>query len=681
MLGRFLRQSDDVNGSQVAVLSYACWKARFGSDPQVVGKTVRLNKHPYTVIGIAPKGFNGTERFFWPELWVPVQNEEQIEGYGWLDNRQDMNSWDVGRLKPGVTPAQAEADLKNIAAQLAQEYPDYNKGLTLKLTQPGFLGDWMGGPVHAFLYGVMGMAALVLLAACVNLGGLFAARTADRVREMGIRIAIGSSRKRILRQLVTESVLLALLGGLAATFFASQLLRVLSAWRPASEIPIQMLVAPSPVVYLFAVLLALLTGVLFGVVPARQVWRTDPNEVLKASGSAGAVRGRFVLRDILLAVQIALCCLLVTASFVSLRGLMRTFTMQLGFEPEGVTLATMDLHLAGYHDAQLPAIRQRLQDALARIPGVTGVAYSDTTPLSLNQNGMGIYPPGTTDFGVANVAFNVNRYDVSPDYFRVAGTQLLRGRAFTAHDDNVHGPHVVIVNQTFARRLFGTEDVVGKHFPTGPKDETEIVGVVEDGKYTTLTEDPMPIIYLPMTGNNIDLVLLVRSHENSPEMIAAVHKAIASVDPALPLFSLNSWNDGLSLMTLPARAATMALGILGTLAMMLAVTGIFGMASYTVSKRMRELGIRVALGAQNRHVLRAALGRAALLLGVGSIAGLVLGVAASRVLASIVYQASAADPWVIVAVVGTMALIALVSAAVPARRALSAEPAALLRDE
>ncbi|HTZ90505.1 MAG TPA: ABC transporter permease [Alloacidobacterium sp.] len=683
LLGRFLQPADDAkkNASPYAVLSYACWQVRFGGDPGVVGRTVRLNKNPYTVIGVAPRNFNGTERFLWPELWLPVQNEEQIEGYDWLDQRGNSNSWDIGRLKPGVTLAQARADLANVAAQLAQQYPDDDKGLALRLSQPGFLGDALGGPVHAFLFGVMGMAALVLLAACANLGGLFAARTADRAREMGIRIAIGSSRKRILRQLMTESALLALAGGLAATFLAAQLLHLLAGWRPAAEIPMQFLVTPNPVVYLFAVLLALFTGALFGVVPARQVWRTDPNEVLKASSGAGAAQGRFVLRDILLALQIALCCLLVTASFVSLRGLMRTFSMSMGFDPEGVTLATMDLHLAGYSNADFAAVRERLLGAVKRIPGVTGAAYSSSTPLSLNQNGSSIYAPGTTDFGAANVAFNANSYEVSPDYFHVAGTRLLRGRAFTPHDD-AHAPKVAIVNQTFARRLFGTEDVVGRHYPSGMGEQTEIVGVVEDGKYETLTEDAKPVVYWPMAqSTNSDLVLLVRAQGNSPEMVQAVRQAIAGVDPSLPLFSLGAWKDALGMITFPARAATMALGILGGLAMMLAVTGIFGMASYTVSKRMRELGIRVALGAQSRDVLRAALGRTVLLLGAGSVAGLVLGVAASRVLASIVYQASASDPVVIAAVVLTMALTGLASAAIPARRALSAEPAVLLRDE
>jgi ABC-type antimicrobial peptide transport system permease subunit len=302
-------------------------------------------------------------------------------------------------------------------------------------------------------------------------------------------------------------------------------------------------------------------------------------------------------------------------------------------------------------------------------------------PLGMDQSETSVYPPGTTSFTAANQAFSANYYEVSPGYFAVAGTRLLAGRDFTDHDDG-KSPDVAVVNETFAKRLFGTPNVVGKRYQDGPDHQFLIVGVVESGKYGTLTEDPAPVVYwsIAQRGNS-DTVLLVRSDRSTSEMIPAVRKAIASVDPALPIFSLNTWSDVLGLVTFPARAATIALGVLGALAMMLAVTGIFGMASYTVSKRMRELGIRVALGAQNRHVLRAALGRAVLLLGIGSGAGLVLGMAASRVLASIVYQASAADPWVIVAVVLTMALIGLVSAAIPASRALSAEPARLLHDE
>jgi predicted permease len=683
LLGRFIQPADDVviNGSEVAVLSYGSWKSRFGSDPNIVGKTVHINKIAYTVIGVAPQYFNGTERYLWPELWIPLHNEFQIEGYNWLEERGDSNAWAVGRLKPGVTPQQATADIATIAAQLANEYPKQNKGMALKLAKPGFLGDALGGPVHAFLFGVMCLAALVLLAACANLGGLFSARTADRSKELGIRIAVGSSRGRILRQLITESVVVSVLGGVAATVVAKLLLNALTQWHPRTEIPVQFLVQPDATVYLFAGLLAVLTGVIFGAIPANQVWKTDPNQTMKTAGATVAHSRRFALREFLLVVQIALCCLLVTASFVSIQGLRRTFTMPLGVNPDGVVLASLDTNLAGYTDKQGAVVQQRLLDAVTAIPGVTAAAYSNTLPLNIDQSDTTIYPPGTTDFNPANSRFSATYYEVSPTYFIGAGTRLLYGRAFTASDDE-QAPKVAVVNQTFARRLFGTENAVGKRYPTSSGKDIEVVGIVEDGKYTTLTEDPSPALFRPIKQNpDSSTLLIVRSNRSSADMIPAVRQAIASVDSGLPTFALSSWADALSLVTFPARAATIALGVLGGLATMLALTGIFGLASYTVSKRMRELGIRVALGARQREVLRAALQRTAILLGIGSIAGLALGFAASKLLASIVYQATASDPLVLIAVAATMVLIGLISAAIPAHRALSVNPARLLRDE
>jgi predicted permease len=683
LLGRFITPSDDVkiNGSQVAVLSYTAWQSRFNGDPKIVGKTVHLNKIPYTVIGVAPQYFNGTERFLWPELWIPLHNEVQIEGDNFLERRGDSNTWAVGRLKPGVTPEQATADIDNIAAQLAKEFPMQDKGMALKLAKPGFLGDALGGPVHAFLIGIMSLAGLVLLAACANLGGLFSARTADRSRELGIRIAIGSSRMRILRQLLTETVLISLLGGLAATLAARLLLHGLSDFRPQTEIPVQFLVDPDLVVYIFAAANAALTGAIFGVIPARQVWKTDPNNSLKATGGTVAGSRRFALREILLVVQIALCCLLVTASLVAVRGLRRTFSMPLGIRPDGVVIATVDTNMAGYDEKQGPVVQKRLLAAVSSIPGVTAAAYSNTTPLAVDQSDTSIFAPGTTDFSGINSKFAATYYRISPSYMNASGTRLLYGRTFTEHDDK-NAPRVAIVNQTFARQLFGVENAAGKRYPTDPGKEVEVVGVVEDGKYTTLTEDPAPAIFFPMAqSSDNDTTLIVRSERPSAEMTAAVRQAIDSVDPGLPTFTLNSWNDALSLVTFPARAATIALGILGALAMMLSITGIFGLASYTVSKRTRELGIRVALGAQHRQVLRAALQRTAILLAVGSVAGLALGIAASKLLASIVYQATASDPLVIAEVALTMAFIGLISAAFPARRALAVDPARLLRDE
>ncbi len=684
-LGRFFHPADDtkVNGNPVAVLSYSNWQVRFGGDPQIAGKTIYLNKRPYTVLGVAPRNFNGTERFLWPEVWVPFQNQPEIDGYNSLERRDHSIGWVVGRLKPGVTAAQADADLATIAAQLAVEYPQENKTLSLRVAKPGLLGDALGGPVRGFLAGVMLLALLVLLAACTNLGGLFAARTADRARELGIRIAIGSSRGTIVRQLLTESITIALIGGAAAAVVAATLLAALTHWRPANlEVPVQFLVEPDLSVYLFAVSLAVLTGLVFGVIPARQVWKTDPNEALKTAGGKGFGERRSVVRSILLTVQITLCCLLVTSSFVAVRGLQRTFTIQLGFVPENVTIAALDLRLAGYGSTEQPNVQKRLLQAVSSIPGVAGAAYASTTPLSINQSNTTIFSPGATDFSLANSKFYAQLFDVSPNYFAVADTRLLAGRVFSEDDDS-HRPAVAIVNATFARQLFGTTvDVVGKYFRTTGGQQNEIVGIVEDGKYRSLTEDPTPAYFRPILQTaSSATVLLVRSRRSPAEMLPAVRQAIANVDSSIPVFNVGAWSDALSLVTFPARMATVALGVLGTLAIMLAATGIFGLANYTVSRRIRELGIRVALGAQRHQVLGAALGKILWILGIGSLGGMLLGIAASRLLAKVVYQATAADPVVILMVVLSMAMLGLLAGSLPAKRALGVDPARLLREE
>lgn len=681
ILGNFFHASDEgaAGASPFVVLSYNCWKDRFASDPSIVNKVIRLNKHPYTVVAIAPRDFNGVERFYWPEVWVPITNVKEIEGYNWIQHRSDQNAWVAGRLKPGVAPTEAEANLNSIAAQLAREYPGTDEHLSFRLSKPGFLGDSLGGPLRAFMLGLMLLAAMVLLASCANLGGMFAARAADRSRELAIRMAIGSSRPRIFRQLLTEAIVISLAGGLVALLLGNILLNVLTQWHPPSDIPIQLLVRPNWGVYFFAFAAALATGLIFGLVPARQIWNADPNLALR-SGSTPILGRRWALRDALLAVQIALCCLLVTASFVSLRGLARTFQLPLGFNPDGVTLAAFDLQLANYNGAEAGAVQQRLLERVAKLPGVTAAAYGNSVPLSIDQSNTSIFAEGTKDFRASTEKLNSTYYQVAPGYFTAIGAPLLAGRDITLADNN-KAPKVAVVNETFARKLTGSAQAVGKRFIRG--DNTiEIVGIVPDGKYQTLTEDPDAAVFFPIAQSpNTSTVLVVRSRLNSAEMIPAIRQAIANVDASIPVFSIGSWQDALGLMLLPARAATVALGIFGVLAMMLAVTGIFGMASYTVSKRVRELGIRIALGAQSKQVLRAALGRTFALLLVGSGAGLLLGFAATKLLASIVYQASANDPVVLVAVVVTMAVAGLASASLPAKRALSIHPMELLREE
>ena len=682
LLGNFFHSSDEgaPGASPFVVLSYNCWKDRFGSDSNIVNKVIRLNKHPYTVIAVAPRNFNGVERFYWPEVWVPITNVKDIEGYNWIQYRSDQNAWVAGRLKPGVTPKEAEANLNSIAAQLAREYPGTDEHLNFRLSKPGFLGDSLGGPLRGFMFGLMLLAALVLLASCANLGGLFAARASDRSRELAIRMAIGSTRPRIFRQLLTEATVVSLMGGVLALLLGNILLNALTQWHPPTDIPIQLLVRPSWAVYLFAFAAALATGLIFGAVPARQIWNADPNQALRGGTLSPVLGRRWALRDALLAIQIALCCLLVTASFVSLRGLAKTFQLPLGFNPDGVTLATFDLQLANYNSTEAGAVQQRLLEQVAKLPGVTAAAYGNSVPLSLDQSNTSIFAEGTKDFRASTQKLNSTYYQISPGYFAAIGAPLLAGRDITLAD-NDKAPKVAIVNEAFARKLTGSTQAVGKRFIRGDN-HIEIVGIVPDGKYQTLTEDPDAAVFFPIAqSSNTSTVLVVRSRLSSAEMIPAIRQAIANVDSSIPVFSISSWPDALGLMLLPARAATIALSIFGALAMMLAITGIFGLASYTVSKRLRELGIRMALGAQSKEVLRAALGRTFALLLVGSCAGLLLGFAATKLLASIVYQASASDPVVLVSVAVTMALTGLTSAFLPARRALSIHPMELLREE
>jgi predicted permease len=683
LLGRLLSPEDE-HGKQandVVVLSYASWKSRFDGDPNIVGRTVHVNKHPYTVIGVTPPSFHGTEKFFWPEVWLPLLNEAQIEGYNWINNRNDINAWVVGRLKAGVTRAQAEDNLNSIAKQLAHEHPDSDEHLNYRLSRPGFLGDLLGGPVRGFMFGVMLLAALVLLAACTNLGGLLASRTSDRGRELAIRVAMGSSRTRILRQLLVESVVLAVSGGLAALLVSDFLLHLLSQWRPMAGFPILFLVHPDAKLYGFAFLVSIVTGLIFGCMPIRQIWRTDPNHVLRSgTGTPGASR-RLALRDVLLGVQIAVCCLLVTACLVSLRGLQHAVKMPLGFNPGGVTLANFDLHLADYSDSEIPKMQQRLLEAVSHLPGVTMAAFGNSTPLALDQSSTSVFDASLPNIRDAKPRLHPTYYQVSPGYFNATQTRMLAGRDFTWHDDK-GAPNVVIVNAQLARQLFGTENAVGRRIRANGEHPWEIVAVVEDGKYETLTEDPRPAIFYPIQqSQNTSMTLIVRSPLPSAQMIPAIHGAIVAIDRSIPIFTLSSWQDSLSMVMFPAVAATVALSVFGAIAIVLAVTGLFGLATYTVSKRLRELGIRIALGAQQAQVLRAVLTRTVLLLAIGSVSGLMLGVAASKVLASIVYHASASDPVVMIGVIVTMALVGLLSALIPVRRALAIHPMDLLREE
>ncbi|HEY6250829.1 MAG TPA: ABC transporter permease [Candidatus Angelobacter sp.] len=683
-LGRLFHDSDEhgPNSAPYIVLTYACWHTRFQDDRGVLGRVVQLNKHPFTIVGVAPPEFHGTLVFFNPDLFLPIVNALQPDLQN--DLRARGRRWvfmTMGHLKARVTLPQAVADLNSIGSWLEKTYPKDDDKRTFTLARPSLYGDYLGRPVRAFMTGLTLLAGLVLLAACANLGSLFAARAADRSREVALRLALGSSRIRVLRQLFTEALLISVIGGAVGLWGSVVLLSGLSVWQPFSRWPIHLPVNPDANVYGVALLLTLASGFLFGAVPVRQVLHTDPYEIVK-SGSLGRVGRRMTVRDLVLVVEIAICAVLVTSSLVAVRGLIRSMHSNFGFEPQNTLLADTDLGMAGYSGDAVPEMQRRMIDALETIPGVKSVGLIDAVPLVSGGYGSALaFTDETSDLRPANAAADAFMFGISPEYFDAAGTTLLSGRAFDWHDDQGAAP-VAVVNQEFARKVFGSvTKATGRYFKKRDGTRIEVVGIVEDGKYHRLTEDPQPAMFLPiLQAPSSQMVLVVRSSRNAGQMVAAIQNTMRGLDAGLPLY-IEPWNNELDTALFGPRMATMSLGVMGVMGAMLSITGIFGMAAYSVSKRLRELGIRIALGAQGKEVLQAALGRAFKLLAFGSAAGLLLGIVASRVLAFIVYSATPRDPLVLAGVVLAMLLLGLVATWIPARRALSVDPMILLREE
>ncbi len=436
-LGQFFHASDErgPDSAPYIVLSHSFWHTHFQDDRTVIGRVIRLNAHPFTIIGVGPPDFNGTLLFFNPAFFVPIVDHPL---FGADDFNARGERWvfqTLGHLKPGVTPAQAVADLNSIGAALQRTYPKDVGKTTFVLSRPSLYGDYLGRPVRAFMAGLMLLTGLILLAACANLGSLFAARAADRSREVALRLALGSSRKRILRGLFTEAVLISLAGGTIGLLGSVALLRQLSAWQPIPEFPIHLGVNPDAKVYAVALLLALVSGLLFGAVPVRQVLRTNPYEVVKAGTRSGAGR-RINAREVLLVIQIAICAVLVTSSLVAVRGLVRTLHAHFGFDLENIMLAEADLSLSNYRGDRIPAMQKRMIEALQAVPGVESVGLTDDLPLSVNGGSASIvFTDGTTDLRRANAAAEADIYNISPEYFRAAGTALVSGRTFTWMDD------------------------------------------------------------------------------------------------------------------------------------------------------------------------------------------------------------------------------------------------------
>jgi len=684
-LGRLFgpRDDDRPGAHPVAVLSYRAWRERFGGDTGIAGRNVRINGFAYTIIGVAAQGFTGTERVLSPDLWVPMSMEAQIEpGNYFLEDRRKSNVWVIGRLKAGVSLARAESSLNGIAARLAHDYPKADEGMHIRLSPPGLIGRAFREPVMAFSGVLMGVAGLVLLLSCLNLAGLLLARASDRRREMGLRLAVGAGRLRLVRQLLTESLLLALAGGGASVVLTLWISQACTWMNLPFDFPANTSLSVDYRVLLFTFAAALVATLLFGAAPALQSVKVDLVAALK--NGAGTGRGRrWHLRDVVVAAQIAVSFVLLVSSVLVLRSLRHALDLDLGFQPDGAVSVSFGLGLQGYDEARGLEFQRAALRKAAALPGARAVGIGNNLPLRIGTDS-GVVSAVGKPIPAAGQLSPATIYAITPGYLAAAGTRLLAGRDIDWRDQ-AGAPAVAVVNRTLARRLFPGEGATGKRFRFGrdpDAEQIEIVGVVEDGKYESLGEDPALAVFAPMGQRyNHWTTLVMRTSLPAGQATASLRRTIAAMDPAMPLFNTGSLRDQLAYPLFPARVAAVALGVFGFIAVVLAATGVFALVAYGVARRTREIGIRMALGADRGQVLGSVLARVGVLSLIGAGAGAAIALAAGRSLSAVLYGVSPNDPWTYAVALLGMAAICALSCWLPAMRALRIDPSRSLREE
>jgi predicted permease len=686
-LGRFFGPAEDdkPSGNPVVVISYGYWKSRFASDPGVVGRAVRMNGYPFTIIGVAPEMFSGTELIVAADYWVPMSIAPQIEpGSDWLHSRASQNIWTAGRLKSGVSSAQAAANLDQIAHRLARTYPDeVTETGRFHLSRPGLIGQALRGPVTGFGIVLTGVAGMGLLLACMNLASMLLARASDRHREIGIRLALGASRFQLLRQLMAESLFLSTWGALLGLAIAFGACRLFSSWHLSVDIPITTALHPNSVVLCFTAALALSTNGVFGLAPALQVIRTNVIPSLKNEPVSGRLR-RWTVRDLLVAGQIALSMILLICSTLVVKSLQHALTLNLGFNPAAAVSVSFDLRMQRYSDESSRRFDATLLRKAATVPGLESVGIINNLPLSTGGENNAVVSRTDRPIPKPSERRAAIVYNVSPGYFHAAGTRLLSGREVNGYD-RPDAPSVAIVNDALAHLFFQSEDPLGKHIrlSTNPSDKgVEIVGVVETGKYEYIGEDPHPAVFLPIAQTGTAWTTLVaRTHLPAPQATELLRKTVLDMDQDLTLFNTGSLKDQLALPLFPARAAAIVLGIFGVLASVLAATGLFALVAYSVSRRTREIGIRMALGAKPVQLLSSVLARTLVLCAIGISTGTLITFATARFLSAILYGVSPRDPITYITAILMLTLVGVLACWNPAARAIRIDPARTLREE
>jgi predicted permease len=669
----------------VVVLSHSLWR-RLGSEPGIVGSAIQLNGQPVTVLGVAPEGFTGTLRGIGTDVWVPIEQARRLSlGVADLNARGSRGLFVVARLAPGVSVAAAQARMTVVARQLLAAYGDRwsdlkgeGRRITVLSERAARVPPQARGPALGFAALLLVVVGVVLLICCANVAGLLLARGTARGREIAVRVSLGASRRRVVRQLMTESLVLAGAGavvGLLVALWATDLVL-------GVELPVPVTIAldftPDARVLTFTAAAAAITALLFGLLPALRVSRADVSSVLKGDASR-SFGGRARLQGALVAGQLAMSLLLLVGALLTIRTLRHAAAMDTGFVTRDVLLASVEPP-PGVRDS-LSATALALRERVASLPGVRAVTWAGNAPLGVESaNRMGVtvegYRPGQGE------DMEIHYNGVGPGYFATLGVTLLRGRDF-AESDRSGAPPVAVVNESFARRYWPGQDAIGKRLsvlgPDGPW--AEVVGVARDGKYVSLAEAPRPFMYLPALQLPSGVVLHVRTPGAPRGLGAAVRREVARVAPGWTVTSLRTMEEHVGQSLLPERLAGGVLSLFGALALALASVGLYGTVAYAVAQRTREIGVRVALGARQGDVLRLVLRRGVRLIAAGLALGLPLAWGASKGLAAVLPGVHATDPLTFAGASALLALVALAATYLPARRAARVNPMVALRYE
>ncbi len=687
-LGRTILPEDEApDAGPVAVIGYDMWRRDFGAEPGVVGSAITLNGRPVTLVGVAEKGFAGTSIGLSYEVWTQAATSEQIgRGGGLLEGRGVGPFEIVGRLAPGASVERASASTSTLAGQLAAAYPETNRELTATLHPVSKGVPQFRDTLLAVSTLMMSAVGMVLLIACANIANLLLARATGRRKEIAVRLALGATRLRVIRQLVVESLLVALAGGVGGILLAVGIVRAIAATVP--DIPIRLALDLSLDVRVVAFTwgMALAAGVAFGVVPALQASKPDLVRALKDDTHGGAVGRWFGARNLLVVGQVAVSLLLLVGAGLFARSLYATQTVDPGFDPRNMLAASVDVGLQGYSRERGEAFYRQLVERVEALPGVRSATLTSYVPLTVLYAPAiaspveidGREPPPDDDPQFVGVTV------VGPRYFETMGLGLLDGRDFGGAD--VEGaPRTAIVNETMARRFWPGESPIGKRFRMMQEPEpttVEVVGVVRDSVSFTLSEDPRPYAYVPLAQSYTPWLALEARTEGDPSaMLPAVRREVAALDPTLPLFDVTTLDDAIGLSLFPARLGASLLGLFALLATLLAAVGVYGVVAYLVSRQTRDIGIRMALGASRRHVLWLVLGRSGALVLLGITLGVVAAIALTRFVVGFLYGVSAVDPATFLVTSLALAGVALLASFVPARRAARIEPLSALRHE